>query len=128
MSQMKLSVLILCGLLAGCGGSLPTIQFESNKVAVKPFHPPLPPPVSPVYPKPKVMTPGVTREMNAEVDEGLRPPYVYIGFDDQTWLTLGQYNAEMRAYIKHLRAVIKWYGHPELQDPKPTEEKEVETP
>ncbi len=107
-------------LLTACGTTLQS-PFVVETVAVeKPiFHPPLPPPVYPYYPDPIVVTPELARQWDEEIKAGEREPYVVIGFDPQTWLSLGIYWGSVDAYLRHLREVVKYYGHPKLQDPEP---------
>jgi hypothetical protein len=105
---------------SGCAGAK-FVEFDAPE-EYKPFHPPLPAPIYPVFPKPRALTPDVTDAMNIEIVEGRAAPYVYMCFDLQTWITLGQYDAEVRAQLRHLYKVIEWYGHPDLapKEPLPT--------
>ncbi|MEE8113981.1 MAG: hypothetical protein V3T23_06465, partial [Nitrososphaerales archaeon] len=48
--------------------------------------------------------------------DGERLDYVIYGWEVQDWLTMGQYDIRKDYYIKTLLEIIKWYGHPDLQD------------
>lgn len=100
--------------LSGCSGAKFNVFEEAEPV--KPFYPPLPGPIVPVNPDPVIATPDLTRIWNAEVEEGTRPPYVVYGFDAQTWLSLKQYEDRKDYYIRSLLEILKWMGHPSLQD------------
>ena len=54
-----------------------------------------------------VVTPELSRQWNEEIEEGLREPYVVIGWDHQTWLTMGIYMERLTAQIQILREIIR---------------------
>lgn len=88
------------------------------------FHPPLPPPVQPVAQQPIVVTPRVAEAWNKEIRAGERDDFVVYGYNAQDWLTMGQYSDRKDYYILQLLEIIKWYGHPTLQDKPPDESAE----
>jgi hypothetical protein len=105
--------------LSACGGA--RLNVFEEKEAVKPFYPPLPGPIVPVNPDPIIATPDLTKEWNAEVDAGERRAYVIYGFDGNTWLSMKQYEDRKDYYILQLREILKYLGHPALQDAIPEE-------
>lgn len=108
-------VLILAfGVMTGCSGAKFNVFEEAE--AVKPFYPPLPGPIVPVNPDPIIATPDLTKEWNTEVDAGERRAYVIYGFDANTWLSLKQYEDRKDYYIRNLLEILKYLGHPSLQD------------
>lgn len=109
-----LGVVVCLLMLTGCAGA--SFNVFEEKEAVKPFYPPLPPPIVPVNPDPIIATPDLTEIWNAEVEEGTRPPYVVYGFDANTWLSMKQYEDRKDYYIRNLLEILKWMGHPALQD------------
>lgn len=53
------------------------------------------------------MTPALTRLWNRQIDDGDRIPYVILGFEEQVWLTMGQYDRRKDAYIEQLLEIIR---------------------
>jgi hypothetical protein len=124
MPNLKLGFLALLFLgLTACNG-VRVIDFNVEEPA-KVFHPPLPPPVQPVHQEPIVVTPRRAETWNKEIEAGERDDYVVYGYNAQDWLTMGQYSDRKDYYILRLLNIIKWYGHPDLQE-KPPEKAEEE--
>lgn len=122
----KIVVVILCTLIAGCdGASLLNVKTSAEVEPI--FHPPLPAPVYPVYPAPEVLTPEITKAMNEKIARGEAAPYVFFGFDSQTWLSYGQYNTEVQAYLRYIMEIVKFYGHPDLQPKEKAAELKLDT-
>lgn len=112
-----LAILTFVVSISACGGMANIIDFQPAEVE-KVFHPSLPPPIHPQIPDPIVATPGVTAEWNEEIEAGEREPYVVYGFEKDDWLSMGQYDERKDTYIQKLLNMIKYYGHPDLQDKK----------
>lgn len=99
-------------LLAACSTSsiVPPVQIEARTEAVKRFHPPLPPAVHPPGRiEIVVVTPDVSRQWNAEIEDGERLPYTIFGATEQDWLTLGRWQQDVLRYVEQLRAVVEFY-------------------
>ena len=108
-------IAVLFVLLTGCAGAPKFFTFEPGETE-KVFHPPMPSPLVPISQEPVVMTPKISAKWNKEIEDGERLDYVIYGWEVQDWLTMGQYDIRKDYYIKTLLEIIKWYGHPDLQD------------
>ena len=130
MKKNTCKIITLLGVLStvmsitGCSSTKP-LEVTTTVEEIEPFYPPLPPAISPISVSTKVLTPKVTEELNNKVlgectgrnvETISGNPYVYIGFNSQDWISLGQYNESLIYYIRHLREILKFLGHPSLED------------
>ena len=95
-----------------------SLAVQKRIAPVERIHPSMPTPVIPLYVEPIVITPEVARVLLDRVEKGKELPFVYFAFDDQTWLTLGQYQEGVVAYVEKLLAIVQHYGNPELNPPR----------
>ena len=105
-----LSVLLASALVAGCATSGRLLEVIATPAQVPQFHPPLPAPVAPSPAPLVVLTPDVTRMLNDEGD-----PYVYFCLGAEDYLTMGAYNQRLLELIRQYRAIVRFYGHPDLE-------------
>ena len=71
---------------------------------------------------------GFTLEGNS-LDDGELDYFVIYGFHAQDWLSMAVYDEKKDWYIDQLLNLLKWYGHPSLQDvPLPQKSLEPEPP
>lgn len=110
-----LSVLLASVLVAGCATSGKLLEVFETSAPVPQFHPPLPAPVVPVPLEIRVLTPEVTRVLNQLVQEGEEAPYVFFCQSSEDYLTLATYNIRVLELIRQYRAIVQFYGHPELE-------------
>ena len=120
-----LVVLLAALFLVGCSG-IKVLDFTPAE-EIKPFHPPLPAAVTPHVPQPIVVTPERATDWLQMMEDGTLDYFVIYGFHAQDWLSMAVYDKQKDRYIDQLLNILKWYGHPSLQDePLPTKSLEPE--
>ena len=126
MSRIKylsvLAILIVTVTISGCGG-IKIIDFQPAE-EIKPFHPPLPPSVTPVTVQPIVVTPERAEDWLQMMEDGELDYFVIYGFHAQDWLTMATYDQRKDYYILQLLELLKWYGNPALQDEESPDDQE----
>ena len=57
----------------------------------------------------EVLTPEVTEKMNENVKEGKALPYTYFSFNEQDYLTMGQWLQDVLRYVRESNEQLKYY-------------------